>query len=227
MFVAFLLSRLIMSGLAFLSGYFHLETYLSQNVLIVLISTLLYVLMLVVLFGLIKLVRFGKLDKQTLGVRKTLKWKDFGLALAGSAIYFVLMIVLIILASILMPWVDMTQTQETGLSVTFNRVELGLMFGLLVVVGPIAEEIIFRGYMHGELRRRGVSVFSTILITSLLFGAVHMQWNVAIVTFALGIVMSLTREISGTIWASVMIHMLKNGIAYYFLFINPIANLGG
>jgi membrane protease YdiL (CAAX protease family) len=54
------------------------------------------------------------------------------------------------------------------------------------------------------------------------FGAVHGQWNVAIDVFSLSLIMCGLREITGNIWAGALLHMLKNGLAFYILFINPM-----
>jgi len=37
------------------------------------------------------------------------------------------------------------------------------------------------------------------------------------------------REVTGSIWAGTLLHMLKNGIAFYFLFVNPtlLNTIGG
>jgi len=60
------------------------------------------------------------------------------------------------------------------------------------------------------------------LVTSLVFAAVHGQWNVAIDTFALSLVLCALREVTGTIWAGILLHMFKNAIAFYVLFIYPV-----
>ena len=103
-----------------------------------------------------------------------------------------------------------------------------MAFLTLVVIAPVAEETIFRGYLLGKLRKF-VPVWLAILATSVLFGAVHGAWNLAIDTFALSVVMSLLRQNTGSLWASILLHMTKNGIAFYILFINPaiLHTLGG
>ncbi|RYZ49901.1 MAG: CPBP family intramembrane metalloprotease, partial [Sphingobacteriales bacterium] len=67
------------------------------------------------------------------------------------------------------------------------------------------------------------------IVTSIVFGAIHGQWNVAVDVFALSLILCSLREITGSIWAGVLLHMLKNGIAFYFLFIGPVVapGLGG
>ena len=93
-----------------------------------------------------------------------------------------------------------------------------LAFITLVVIAPVAEEVLFRGYLYGKLKKY-VPVWAAILITSALFGLIHGTWNVAVDTFALSIILCLLRESTGGIWASILLHMIKNGIAFYFLFI--------
>ena len=74
--------------------------------------------------------------------------------------------------------------------------------------------------MYGKLKKF-VPIWVAILVTSALFGSIHGAWNLAIDTFALSIVLCLLRESTGNIWASILLHMAKNGIAFYILFINP------
>ena len=57
------------------------------------------------------------------------------------------------------------------------------------------------------------------LLVSVLFGLVHMQWNVGINVFAMSVVMCALREITGTIYAGILLHMLKNGVAFYLLYV--------
>ena len=57
------------------------------------------------------------------------------------------------------------------------------------------------------------------LIVSIIFGALHGQWNVAIDTFILSMVACYLREATGTIWPGVVIHMTKNAVAFVLLFV--------
>jgi membrane protease YdiL (CAAX protease family) len=96
-----------------------------------------------------------------------------------------------------------------------------MAFIALVIIAPIAEEVLFRGYLYGKLRSHA-SVLVATLLTSALFGAVHMQWNVAIDTFILSLAMCYLRELTGTIWAGTLVHMIKNGLAFTLIFIVQI-----
>ena len=101
-----------------------------------------------------------------------------------------------------------------------------LAFLTLVVVAPIAEELIFRGYLYGKMREKFSQVTSEIwsviisaLLVSVVFGIIHMQWNVGVNVFAMSLVACALREYTGTIYAGILLHMIKNGLAFYFLFV--------
>lgn len=63
----------------------------------------------------------------------------------------------------------------------------------------------------------GAAVFS-----SMLFALAHGQWNVAIDTFILSFALIWVFEKTGSIWASVLLHALKNLIAFGAIFIYPL-----
>ena len=96
-----------------------------------------------------------------------------------------------------------------------------MAFISLVVVAPVAEELIFRGWLYGKLRAK-IPAIPAMLVVSILFGIVHGQWNVGVTVFVMSIAMCTLREITGTIWGGILIHILKNGIAFYFLYVNPM-----
>ena len=100
--------------------------------------------------------------------------------------------------------------------------ERGLAFITLVVIAPIIEEIIFRGWLYGKLRII-IPKWLAILITSLLFGLIHMQWNVGISVFAMSIVTCTLREITGTIYSGILVHMINNGVAFCLVYIVGIS----
>lgn len=138
------------------------------------------------------------------------------------AIYFVCsLMVIFILSTVQLPGLDLQQEQEIGFQNLQHGYEFVAAFLALVVLAPLFEEIIFRGYLYGRLRQRSGIVFSMIA-TSLMFGLVHFQLNVAIDVFVLSLFLCFAREKFDSIWPGVFIHALKNGIAYTLLFILPL-----
>lgn len=165
------------------------------------------------------------MDREDLGLKGLPTWTDIGLAPVGFIVATLLAAGLVAIFSIF-PWFDAEQTQEVGFStylVGFDRV---VAFIILVVVAPVAEELIFRGWLYGKLRPMlsakmsdAASMVISIFLVSLLFGIVHMQWNVGVNVFAMSIVLCGLREITGTIYAGILMHMAKNGVAFWLLYV--------
>lgn len=202
--------------------------WISQTILNTIFSILIYAITLAIVVGLPWLIHHYKTSRKDVGLARLPSWTDIWLAPTGLVIYFIFSAILILIATHLFPAFDVDQAQGVGFDGLNQRYEYILAFLTLVIVAPVAEEILFRGYLYGKLRRH-VPIWAAIIVTSILFGAIHGTWNVAIDTFALSVVLCTLREITGNIWASMLLHMAKNGIAFYLLFINPMifTTLGG
>ena len=183
-------------------------------------SAIIYLLSLLIVIGVPWFVKKYKTSKQDVGLGRPMAWTDILLAPVGFIVYIFLSFILTSIAS-QFPFYNIDQVQETGFAQLSQGYEYLLAFLTLVVIAPVAEEILFRGYLLGKLRKY-VPVWAAILVTSLLFGIVHFAWNVGVDVFALSIVLCLLRIGTGRLWPSILLHMLKNGLAFYLLFINPV-----
>lgn len=183
-------------------------------------AAVVYILTLVIVMGVPWWVKKSRTDKKELGLTRLPSWLDIVLAPAGFIMYMLVTVIVTGLVTLLFQGFDINQAQETGFSNLSTQKEYYLAFATLVILAPLAEEILFRGYLYGKLRKY-IPVWLTMLLVSVLFGVVHGQFNVAVDVFALSIILCTLREITGSIWAGVLLHMLKNAIAYYLLFINP------
>jgi membrane protease YdiL (CAAX protease family) len=89
----------------------------------------------------------------------------------------------------------------------------------MVVWGPLLEELLFRGVIQGELRRRGglhtwLGLTQANLVTSLLFAAAHLvsqsaAWSLAV--FAPSLVFGHFRDRHDSLWSPLILHALYNG----------------
>ena len=164
--------------------------------------------------------------RDLLGLRGWPTWTDIGLAPVGFVVQLILAALLVGLFGMLFPWFDVEQAQDVGYNVLNGGVDRIVAFLALVVIAPIAEEIIFRGWLYGKIRRKlsgrmsnVAGMILAIFLVSLLFGVIHVQWNVGVNVFAVSVVLCALREITGTIYAGMLVHMLKNGVAFYLLYV--------
>lgn len=197
--------------------------------LMTLIAAAVYILTLIcVIFVPYKFFGKARVSKKLLGITRLPNWYDILLILPAAILYLLLTVVLANIALLVLPWFDPQQAQDVGFDNLTKGNDYLLAFVTLIILAPVAEELVFRGYLFGKLRTIA-GLLPAVILTSLLFGAVHMQWNLAVDTFALSLVLCSLREMTGSIWAGVLLHMLKNGVAFYFLFINPslLSTLGG
>jgi tetratricopeptide (TPR) repeat protein len=89
-------------------------------------------------------------------------------------------------------------------------------FSAVVIVGPIVEEILFRGLIYGALEKR-FRATGAIVISSLLFALVHLQVVYFIPIFCLGSVLGWARSRTNSLGLSILIHVLNNGAALIVL----------
>lgn len=138
--------------------------------------------------------------------------------LPAFVVYFAVSASLVLLASRFLPGFDANQAQDVGFKNMMLSKELLAGFISLVILTPIFEETIFRGVLFKGLRR-SLPFWVSAVLSSALFAVAHGQWNVALDTFALGMISSYILERSGTIATSITLHALKNGLAFCLLFL--------
>jgi membrane protease YdiL (CAAX protease family) len=141
-----------------------------------------------------------------------------GYALVGVPIYLIISGILTGIAASLVPHFNVDQQQDLGFSHVHGAPELIMVFISLVIVPPLVEELLFRGFIFkGFLKNFGPIVSG--LVTSIIFGAAHGQWNVGVDVFGLSLVLCFMAYKTQSLWPSIMLHSTKNFIAYFFVFI--------
>ena len=195
-----------------------LKEQLKQPIWLTIFSTSSYLLALLLTILIPKKIfPTWRTNREELGLAGLPTWTDIFLSPVGFTVYFILAGLFVGLFSIF-PWFDVTQKQNVLFSQYIGGLDRIIAFFVLVILAPIAEELIFRGWLYGKLRARANLIIS-IFLTSLLFGLMHFQWNVGVNVFAMSIVLCGLREITGTIYSGIILHMLKNGLAFFLLFI--------
>lgn len=86
---------------------------------------------------------------------------------------------------------------------------VALMAVAAVLVAPVAEEVVFRGYLY-PAAKRFCGPTGAILFSSLVFSAAHGNVVALVPLFALAVVLCLLYEFTGSIWACISVHFLFN-----------------
>ena len=86
-------------------------------------------------------------------------------------------------------------------------------FLLLCVLGPATEEIVYRGLVYEQFLRF-LPESGAILLNSLLFGVAHGSAVQMVIACITGILFSLARKKTGTVLASVLMHMVLNTMIF-------------
>ena len=92
---------------------------------------------------------------------------------------------------------------------------------LMLIVGacmiaPLAEEVIFRGYLYPVVKRFTEPAIAAVF-TGILFGAIHGNIWAVIPLSIFGILLAVLFELSGSIWACILCHALFNAINVTFM----------
>lgn len=194
----------------------------NQTLATVIALALSYTLALVLAVGVGVLFKHPSVSaiKKQLAIDKLPKLSHIGLGVLGYIPYIFLTVAFTFVVQQLWAGFNIDQAQEVGFKNLANSLELMMAFFALVIIPPIAEEMLFRGYLFSHIRK-SVSFFATAIIVSAAFGVAHQQLNVGIDVFALSLVLCFLREKTGTIWAGILLHMIKNGVAFVILFLKP------
>ncbi len=86
---------------------------------------------------------------------------------------------------------------------------------LVCVVAPVCEELFFRGYLFGALRRRGL-LLATV-VSAAAFGLAHAAsapLGFIVPLAALGAILALLYERTGSLYPPIALHALNNSVAF-------------
>ncbi len=103
---------------------------------------------------------------------------------------------------------ELTQVLPVGLAV--------LVIGCLP---GFVEEFLYRGIIYRAFRTR--SVLTGVIVSALTFGLMHMNFNQILYAVYLGILFAFVVEATGSLYSSMILHMLFNACNTAYLYILP------
>ena len=123
------------------------------------------------------------------------------------ALYTLLCMPLVtVVNAISMLFVDNT---VVALSSDILAVPFPAALAMIAMFGPFSEEFVFRGIIFNGYRKDG-NTLGAILLSALVFGFMHMNFNQAGYAFVIGIALAFIMVATDSIWASVIMHFIIN-----------------
>lgn len=113
--------------------------------------------------------------------------------------------------------VDRVQDTVRLLKEHHDPTVLALMAVAAVLVAPVCEEVIFRGYLYPAAKRFAGRWVATVA-SALVFAAAHGSLAQLPQLFILGIVLVQAYELTKSIWAPIVIHLCNNAATVVILF---------
>jgi membrane protease YdiL (CAAX protease family) len=120
----------------------------------------------------------------------------------------------------LMQWmqsrgVEQVQDSVKLLQETQDPLILGLMALAAVVVAPLCEEIVFRGYFY-PVAKKFVGPWVAGACSALVFAAAHGSLAPLLPLFYFGCLLVIAYELSGSLWAPIAMHFGYNALTVIF-----------
>jgi membrane protease YdiL (CAAX protease family) len=112
---------------------------------------------------------------------------------------------------------NMKDTEHLPIQEIFkNRSGAMLLMAMAVLVAPLVEETVFRGYLY-PLFAKSLGVLPGILITGVLFGLMHgsqlgWTWRLVLLLSLVGVIFTFARARTGTVLASFLLHLGYNSM---------------
>ncbi len=90
-----------------------------------------------------------------------------------------------------------------------------LLWLSVVVLIPISEEVIFRGFMFRGLLDSRLGAAGAVVLPSLVWGAIHLQYDLfgVLSIVGMGFILGMARLATGSTWTTIGLHVIWNGVA--------------
>lgn len=120
----------------------------------------------------------------------------------------------------------MRQSEENAAMLTEKFLQVTTPMGLLAnifiiaLVPAVGEEFLFRGVLQKHFKRWTGNIHIAIIITSVLFSAMHLQFFGFLPRFILGIILGYLFYYSRNLWVSITAHFFNNAFATIIFYLN-------
>jgi membrane protease YdiL (CAAX protease family) len=132
------------------------------------------------------------------------------LVVFGIGVNFVIALLLTLMKSL--PFLEPMFESYEALSEVIMEGNFAVTLLSVGIIGPIAEEVMFRGLIFGELRKI-MPIKVALVVQAVLFGAYHLQPVQGAYAAVIGVLLGLVYYRSGSILAPVIVHIAVNSFS--------------
>ena len=122
--------------------------------------------------------------------------------------------ILVGVVMILFPIPAQVMAEHTEVMQALSGTNLGLAMLGGCVAAPVIEEVVYRGLAY-RYARTALPRVAAVLWSALLFGAAHGNLLQSSYAFAVGLVLAVVFEMSRSLWAAILFHMVFNFSNYF------------
>lgn len=121
----------------------------------------------------------------------------------------------------LVNYISMLFVENTVTSIADQLLGMPMWIMILSIgiLGPFVEEIVFRGVILQSYQRTG-RIIGSIILSSLMFGMIHMNFNQFGYGTVMGIMLALLVEATGSVLASFIAHAFFNTLEVVMMYAN-------
>lgn len=130
------------------------------------------------------------------------------------------LIVILLCAQVAIGWLTGTTDAEMEVGIDYLKELVAgsggfnwfLIIAVVVLAGPITEEIIFRGFMFTTLIKTRLGFIGAAVITSACWTLLHYQytWHILVVLFGFGLALAYVVWRTGSLWPGIVGHAANN-----------------
>jgi uncharacterized protein len=198
----------LLYGFHFLASEETRRAFLDSGIVTAAMAIVAIVAGLLVLVGAIRLARQSPADYLAL------RWPSARHAAIGLGATVLLMVLLEVAAAliglprtpkVLIDWIRAAREHHA----------VGFFALAVVVVAPIIEEIMFRGFIYRGFAASRLGIVGAVALSSLIFTALHVQYDLIVLCglMVMALLLGTMRAISGSTLLTISMHALNNGVA--------------